>query len=352
MSNTNFTRKQGLVTKITESSWFSRPAGREGYEIVVLEKVGTGNRYYATLRPGDRLRLGEVVFGKFDVYAVDMRHGLAFPIEGKFPTQERNRKLTLEAKVRYRVTDSRQVAVGASDPLGEVRDKVLNILNCTLSGYRHESVNEGLCAQIIRRVGSFPNLGITVEKAEILQFEPERRTLDYRTEEEEQEHELRMEQRAAQAEIEQAEMRERSRMDLDEERIHRFDLRDPNVFMHVRPDMVEAVLSMVNARERANLEARKIGVDLIARAMKMYLEQKREEGQEFVSPDEVANFVREHFLSAVPDQPTPELRIDFGEVEAALDSQISSSSQRIEFDNQEKKENDESRIEFGEAKQE
>jgi len=351
MNSANFTRQQGLVTTITENSWFSRPAGREGYEIVVLEKVGAGNRYYAILRPGDRLRLGEVVFGKFDVYAVDMRQGLVFPIEGEFPTQERNRKLTLRANVRYRVTDSRQVAVDTSDPLGEVRDKVLDALNRTLARYPHNSVHETLCADIIRGVGSFPHLGLTIEGAEILQFEPEGRTLGYRTEGEEQEHKLQLERRKARAEVEQAEMRERSRMNLDEEKIRRFDLRDPNVFMHVRPDMVPAVLNMVSEREKVDLEARRVGVNMIAGALKSYLEQKREAGEEFISLDEVTNFVRENFLAGVSEQPTPELRIEFNDVHAALEDQTSSTVKQIEFGEEEEKEDSDSRIEFGETGQ-
>ncbi len=352
MSSANFTREQGLVTPITESSWFSRPAGREGYDVVVLEKVGTGNRYYATLCPGETLRLGEVVFGKFDVYAVDMRHGLAFPIEGQFATQERNRKITLRANVRYRVTDSRQVAVGAADPLGEVRDKVIDALNRTLAHYPHDSVHEALCADIIRSVGSFPHLGLVVEGAEILQFEPEGRLLVYRTAEEEQEHKLRLEGRAAQAEIEAAERRERSRMDLDEEKIRRFDLRDPNVFMHVRPDMVPAVLSMVSEREKVNLEARRIGVNMIAKALETYLQQKRDAGEEFISLDEVTDFVRENFLASVSERPTPELRIDFGDTQAALEGRASPPPKRIEFGGQDEGEGSDSRIRFGEPEQE
>jgi len=351
MNGTNFTREQGLVTSITESSWFSRPAGREGYEVVVLEKVGTGNRHYRTLRPGESLGLGEVVFGKFNVYAVDMRQGLAFPIEGQFATQERNRKITLKANVRYRVTDSRQVAIGTADPLGEVRDKVIDALNRTLAHYLHDSVHETLCAEVIRGVGSFPHLGLTVESAEILQFEPEGRTLGYRTAEEEQEHKLRLEGRAARAEIESAELREQSRMGLDEEKIHRFDLSDPNVFMHVRPDMVPAVLGMMTEREKVNLEAKRIGVNMIAKALDNYMQQKRDAGEEFISLDEVTNFVRINLLSGVPAPPESPLRIDFGDEQTALESQTQPPPKQIKFGKSDEGKDSEPRIQFGEPEQ-
>lgn len=349
MSNSNFTQEQGLVTPITEQGWFTRPAGREGYEVVVLEKVATGNRYYCTLRPGETLRFGEVVFGKFFVYAVDMRYGKAFPVEGEFATQERNRKVTLKANVRYRVTDSRQVAVGADDPLAEVRDKVVAALNRELARYPHDSVSEALCEDIIRKVGYFPNLGLSVEGAEIIQFSPEPRVLGYRTEEEEQEHKLRLQERAAEAEIQEAGRRERARMDLDEEKIRRFDLRDPNVFMHIRQDMVPRLLDMMDRRQALELQAQERGMDIMDSAIRTYLKQQIEAGKEYVNLDEVANAVRTYLLPG-GEESTTGARIDFGPIAPPLPSEETHPPEkRIEFEGEEKEEKDEGkRIEFGE----
>lgn len=352
----NLTQEQGLIVPITDSGWFSRPAGREGYEVVVLEKVGNGNRYYMTLLPGQSLRLGEVVFGKFNVYAVDIRYGRAFPVTGQFMTQERNQKVTLNANVRYRVTDSRQVALGTADPLQEIKNRVIDALRRNLSRYPHNSVNESLCVDTIRSVGAFPHLGLVVEGAEILEFSPEGRTLGYRTETEEQEHKLRLELRSTVANIDTSEMRERSRMSLDEEKIQRFDLRDPNVFMHVRPDMVPAVLEMVNQREQVNLAAKKVGVEMIAKALDMYIKQKRDAGEEFISLDEVTNYVRENLLSGTSGPTTPDLRISFGRESSSqtIDAQVLPASSQITFGNDEestpskgKKQDTGPRIQFG-----
>jgi hypothetical protein len=350
MSESNFTQSEGLVKPITEKGWFKRPSGQEGYEVVVLEKVSSGNRYYSTLRPGETLRIGEVVFGKFLVYAVDVRHGRAFPVSGEFATQERNRKIKLAANVRYRVTDSRQVAVGAADPLSEVRDRVINVLNRDLARYPHDQVNEALCADLIRQVGNLPHLGLVVEGADILQYEPEGRTLGYRTEAEEQAHRLRMESRQAEAEIRLGEARECSRMDMDEEKIQRFDLRDPNVFMHVRPDMVPAVLDLLSERERVNLHAKQLGVELLAKSMEAYLQQKLEAGEEFISLDDVAGFVRKNLLAGLPAPSEAELRIDFGEGQPLLDDQTVPPDRQIEFGGGSDGEGKEPRIQFGDSK--
>jgi len=357
MTDSGFTQQPGLVEPITEQGWFRRPAGREGYDIVVLEKVSTGNRYYTTLRPGETLRFGEVVLGKFLVYAVDMRYGLSFPVEGRFATQERNCYVELGAAVRYHVTDSRQVALGALDPLGELRDRVLDALNREFARYPHQSVNEAVCADIIRKVGAFPHLGLAIDSAEILKFAPEERVVGYRTAEEEQTHQHRMEERdrshrhrieTRDAAVEQqlAGERERLRMDLDAEKIERFDLRDPNTFMHQRPDLVQDVLAMMSERERMNLHVQEIGVNMLAKALDAYIQQKHEAGEEFISLDEVTDFVRKNFLSGLLAQGVSSGRIDFGDLGPSIVDQSSAPSKRIDFadDRDEKKP---PRIEFG-----
>lgn len=350
MSTESFTQSQQLVIPITESGWFKRPAGKEGYEVVVLEQVSTGNRYYSTLRPGETMRLGESVFGKFSAFAVDMRYGRSFPIEGQFATRERNRKITLKANVRYRVTDSRQVAVGASDPLGEVREKVIDALNRELARYAHDSVNEAQCADIIRSVGYLSHLGITVDGAEIIVFTPEGRTLGYRTAEEEQEHQIRMQARSTQAELAVSSQRERERMDLDQERIQRFDLRDPNVFMHVRPDMVPAVLQMMQQRQELTLETQRRGVDIMDQAIRAYIAQQQEAGREYINLEDIANAVRGYLAPgpAASLESTPP-RIDFGEVQGGVIASTAPPEKRIEFDADTVKESA-PRIEFGDTK--
>ena len=126
----NFTREHKLVEEIVSQGWFTSPAGRQGYEVIVLERVGDGGtRFYHNLKPGETLRFSERVFGKFIALAVDVRYARSFPIEGQFAARERGRFVTLKANVRYRVTDARVVAMETLDPLGALRDKVIAVLN-------------------------------------------------------------------------------------------------------------------------------------------------------------------------------------------------------------------------------
>jgi len=85
---TNFTFEQKLVEQLPISGILSKgkPVGREGYEVIVIEHIDTGWRYYCTLRPGDMLRLSERLFGRFSAFIVDTRPARQLDINGKFPT--------------------------------------------------------------------------------------------------------------------------------------------------------------------------------------------------------------------------------------------------------------------------
>ena len=46
----NFTQEHGLIEEITSKGWFANPAGRQGYEVIVLENKGDGGtRLYLSL---------------------------------------------------------------------------------------------------------------------------------------------------------------------------------------------------------------------------------------------------------------------------------------------------------------
>jgi heme/copper-type cytochrome/quinol oxidase subunit 4 len=169
----NLTRKLELVREIPSKYRESaNPAGRQGYEVIILEKVGdSGTRYYCSLKPGETLRLSERVFGKFIVLEVDLRHARSFRIGGQFAVRERGCPVTLQANVRYRVTDARIVALETVDPLGELRDKVISTINRELAQYQESDINPGLIERIIRTIGMVSHLGLMVEDAEVIEFE-------------------------------------------------------------------------------------------------------------------------------------------------------------------------------------
>ena len=102
----NLTQKYGLVQQITSEHWFSNPAGKQGYEVILLEKVGDGGtRYYYSLRPGETLRLAERILSNYIPMQVDIRRARALEISRDFNTRERGRKISVNLKVRYHVTD-------------------------------------------------------------------------------------------------------------------------------------------------------------------------------------------------------------------------------------------------------
>jgi hypothetical protein len=125
----NLTRKHGLVQEIATTSPFSNPSGKEGFEMILLEKIGDGGtRYYTSLKPGQTLRIGERSFSNYMILQVDMRRHV-LPISGSFTTNNQGKKVTLELNVRFYVYDARLVAVENVDPLGELRSNILSTLN-------------------------------------------------------------------------------------------------------------------------------------------------------------------------------------------------------------------------------
>lgn len=192
MSN-NFTYEHKLIESISSQGWLANPAGRQGYEVILLQQVGdSGTRFYCSLKPGETLRVSERLLGKFTALSVDVRHARSFPITGKFSAQERGRKVELRANVRYRVTDAKVVAMETVDPLGELRDRVIATLNRELLRYSESEITPTLVERIIRQVGPVPHLGLTVEDAETLEFSADSRHTGRLTEEEDLAHELRL----------------------------------------------------------------------------------------------------------------------------------------------------------------
>ena len=285
----NFTQEHGLVEEFSSKGWLANPAGRQGYEVIVLEQVGDGGtRFYAVLKPGETLRLGERVLGKFIARAVDIRYARSFPIQRQFASRNRGRKVSINANVRYRVTDARVVAMETIDPLGELRDKVIATLNRELIRYSETEVLPDLIERIISSVGPVPNLGLTVEGSEILDFTSDSRITQHVLEEEDLRHKLTIGSIQEQAEIDSTSRRQEAELQLKQDKYSGIDLSDINVLMHEHPEMVQQVFGTFTQRDQQMLTAQN---EVVAAAVKAYIEQQRENDAE-IDPEEIARIMR------------------------------------------------------------
>lgn len=256
----NLTHEHKLIEDITSPGWLANPAGKQGYQVIVLEKVGDGGtRFYCSLKPGETLRLSERLFGKYIALAVDVRGARSFPIEGEFSARERGRKVMVQANVRYRVTDARVVAMETVDPLGELRDKVIAALNRELMAYPEASITPNIIERIVRSIGPVPHLGLMVEDAEVLGFTPDVRSTEHALEAE------------------------------DFERRIAVDLTDLNVLMHEHPDIIPQVWSAFADKDKRLLEAQ---IGIIRPALDAYIRQQQEREAE-IDPQEIINLMRQ-----------------------------------------------------------
>jgi len=172
----NFTQQHKLVEEISNKGWPANIAGRDGYEIVLLKKVGDGGtHFHRILKPGETLKWHERIFGNFMALTVDMRYGRSFLVERTCITRERGCEVVVKANVCYRVINTRTVAVGTDDPLGKLRDKVIATLNRELATYLEIEIGPTLVEQIIRSIGWVPELGLKIEDAEVIEFMPNTR---------------------------------------------------------------------------------------------------------------------------------------------------------------------------------
>lgn len=328
--STNFTREHKLVEEISSKGLFANPAGRQGYHVVVLEQIGDGgNRFFASLKPGETLRLGERLLSKFTAMAVDVRYARAFPIEGQFAARERGRKVTLRVNVRYRVTDARVVAMETLDPLGELRDKVIATLNREMVRYSEVEVTPGLIERIISSVGPVPHLGLTVEGAEVLEFTPDSRVVQHVVEEEDLRHELAIGGIKEQAAIASESRKQEAQIRWKKDKHSAINLSDINALMHEYPDLIPKVFSTFAAKEQRLLEAQ-IGV--VAPAVQAYMAQQIENEAD-VDPEEVARIMRQAIAPSQGQLTGPvDRQIVWGDnVIDALPAEVPPEKSKIEF---------------------
>ena len=278
----NFTREHKLVEDISSKSWFANPAGRQGYQVILLELVGDGGtRFYHSLGPGETLRVSERLFGKYTALAVDTRHARSFPIQGQFYTRNRGRKVILQANVRYRVIDARVVAMETLDPLGELRDMVTATLNRDLANYSEVDITPFVIEQVISKVGQAPHLGLTVEGAEILEFTPDTRMTQQTVEQEDLRHDVIIGGIRSQAEFDEADRQQAAKIRWKQETHSAIDLSDINVFLHEHPELADKIFSTFAGRDQLLLQTR---MEAMGPAIQDYIDRQRDiEGE--VDPD-------------------------------------------------------------------
>lgn len=311
----NLTREHQLVNEISTQGWLANPAGRQGYEVIVLEKIGEGGtRFYCSLKPGETLRFGERLFGKYTMLAVDIRHARYVTVEGQFATYERGHKVSLKAKVRYRVVDARVVAMDTIDPLGELRDKVIATLNRELVRHREANITPATIEQIIRSVGTIPHLGLTIEDAEIITFTSDSRLTQQTMAEENLTHELSLGERREQATLDietrraeaALEAQRRTREDdlrWRQEQQQAIDLTNINSLMHEHPELVQQVFGTFASRDERLLAAR---LSLAEPVIKDYITRQQEIDGE-IDPNEIARLMQQFAGSASPSLQNPQL---------------------------------------------
>ena len=349
----NFTHEHGLIEEITSKGWFANPAGRQGYEVIVLENKGAGGtRFYAALKPGETLGFGERLMGKFSARAVDIRHARSFPVQGEFGARERGRKVYLKANVRYRVIDARIVAIEAVDPLAELRDKVIATLNRELSRFSEAEITPGVVEKVIRSVSLVPHLGLQVDDAEVLEFRADPRITGQVVGREDLDYNTSFSGARQQAELEGQRRQHEHDLARRQAAHEAINLTDINVLLHEHPEMAPAVFAAFNERERAMLDAR---MSVLAPAIEAYLDRRRRDGDD-IDPREVVRIMEEAIrpaslqLSSMADPPPAAPRITWGEAAPAAPA----DEPRVIFDDDSNKRDDNdksddsgSRIKFG-----
>lgn len=293
----NLTRQHGLVHEITNQGWFANPAGKQGYDVILLERVGNGGtRFYHLLKPGETLRLAERLLSSYIALEVDMRHARAFPVSGSFNTRDRGKKVSLELNIRYHVADSRIVSMETVDPLGELQSKVISILNRDLQGYAERDITVTLIERIIQGIGQVPHLGLTVEDVEVMSFTSDSRITSHVVEEEDVQHSISIEatkRRAgiiAQSELEDASIENKIK------RHNAINLGNLNVLLHEFPDVLPQVLATFSQREQKILDAK---IETVQSSIQTYIAQQVDINGE-IDPREIGNILRDAISNAPP----------------------------------------------------
>jgi len=163
----NLTRTQGLAQEIKEKSWYTNPAGKHGYEIILLERIGVGgSRYYHRLKAGETLQLSERLFSNFIALQIDMRQRVLH-IAHSFRTKD-FRAILIEMNVIYRAIDARIIALETDDPLQEMYGRIVARLNKELEKQNEINITSELVEGIAKTTELGPWIGLSIERVNVL----------------------------------------------------------------------------------------------------------------------------------------------------------------------------------------
>ena len=341
----NLTFEQKLIEELPLSGFMSagKPVGREGFEVIVVERIGTGNRFYCTLAPGDTLRISERMFGAYYAYIVDMRPARLLQISEQFPTVNPLIKVKVTAKVLYRALNARRLATEVEDPLGKFRDRILGTLRRELGQMPHPKVTETACEHIIAGVGIVQTYALAVEgidyivveqDEQVLRGVQQRGSLEYQRglgqELEEESHrqalrkqaqEAELKRRQLQAQLEADAMQQDHTVELQRRQIEALNLRDLNTLLHIRPELTQEIFLRLSEREQQDFRVRLEHDAAFSNRMLQVLDNYIRNNED-ANPDDMIRLIREasqqssnlNHRIAFGSQPPPPGRITFGKV--------------------------------------
>ena len=317
MSN-ELTKSEKLIRQVGEG-WLANPAGKQGFEIIVLEKSGsTGEQYYASLKPGQRLKLSERLFGSYRVLEVDIRKGKLLNFSQSFNSKNRGRSIEVQLTVYYHVQNAALVAMETFDPLQRLRNTIISTLNTELMQYTESEITPTLIKRIVSNIGHLQSIGLVVEDADVIQFSGDKRITEGTIAEENRVAEARHQKESHISSLAAAEQQQRSQIKIEEERqqaqirthedrTKRIDLLNLNSFLHAHPELANTVFTSFTERDRALLEA---NLQVAGPLLTAYVEQKKENEEE-LDPREMLNIFQE--AVSTTHVTTPKRRIAWGD---------------------------------------
>jgi hypothetical protein len=329
---TNLTFEHKLVEELPLSGFLSggKPVGREGYEVIVLERVGAGgSRYYCSLAPGGTLGFSEQIFGSFYAYSVDTRSARVLEINEQFPTANPLIKVKVTAKVLYRVIVARRVAIEVEDPLGKFHDRILGVLRREIGQLHYQKISEPDFERIIVNLGEIQIFGLAVEAVDLIAIEhdgqvlrgmQQRAELDYNCglglEMDTDAHSRSVRQQQQQQELKQRELEARLQLErleksqgieLQRTKIDLLNMRDLNTLLHLRPELTQEMLRRLTEREQQDFKVR-LDHDSEFRLRMLLVLDNYIRDNENANPDDLLRLIREASAQSSSMQP----RIAFG----------------------------------------
>lgn len=148
---------QGLITEVAGG----RLAGEDGFVLIVMERIGTGKRFYQRLEAGQALGRLNNLLGKFIAYKIDMRVR-KLELSAEVPTTNPVLKVVVGATIHYRVSDPQQL-LAYEDPLAEFQTWIVDEVASEICRFDSDQLNAVLCRQILLNLRGLPSFGLVVD---------------------------------------------------------------------------------------------------------------------------------------------------------------------------------------------